>query len=110
MLQPTDMVWKDGMARWIRASSVKELFPDPGSALDKYFPSSAVEAKQTSSVPTVQASSASAGPSKSKPLVDDEDELPRAVQAPTGVQDEDDRPAAARRTPRAPIRASSSSP
>ena len=31
LLRPTDMVWKDGMERWIRASSVKELFPDPGS-------------------------------------------------------------------------------
>lgn len=37
VLKPTDMVWKDGMARWIRASSVKELFPDPSSALDQYF-------------------------------------------------------------------------
>lgn len=37
ILKPTDMVWKDGMARWIRASSVKELFPDPSSALDQYF-------------------------------------------------------------------------
>ena len=36
-LKPTDMVWKDGMARWIRASSVQELFPDPISALDHYF-------------------------------------------------------------------------
>ncbi len=36
-LKPTDMVWKEGMARWIRASSVTELFPDPSSALDHYF-------------------------------------------------------------------------
>lgn len=38
-LKPTDMVWKDGMPRWIRASSLKELFPDPTSALDQYFTS-----------------------------------------------------------------------
>jgi hypothetical protein len=38
-LKPTDMVWKDGMPRWIRASSVRELFPDPMSALDPYFTS-----------------------------------------------------------------------
>src|SRR5262249_44102799 len=36
-LKPTDMVWKEGMARWIRASSLKELFPDPSSLLDQYF-------------------------------------------------------------------------
>src|SRR6185295_14784355 len=39
ILKPTDMVWKDGMPRWIRASSLKELFPDPTSALDQYFTS-----------------------------------------------------------------------
>jgi hypothetical protein len=37
MLKPTDMVWKEGMPRWIRASSLTELFPDPISALDQYF-------------------------------------------------------------------------
>src|ERR1043166_5203881 len=36
-LKPTDMVWKEGMPRWIRASSMKELFPDPMTALDKFF-------------------------------------------------------------------------
>ena len=39
VLQPTDMVWKEGMARWIRASSVKELYPDPIAALDHFFTS-----------------------------------------------------------------------
>src|SRR5436309_1168258 len=29
-LKPTDMVWKEGMPRWTRASSLKEVFPDPG--------------------------------------------------------------------------------
>ena len=33
-LKPTDMLWKDGMANWIQASSVTELFaaiqPDDG--------------------------------------------------------------------------------
>src|SRR5688572_29346936 len=38
-LKPTDMVWKEGMARWIRASSLKELFPDPTSTLDQFFTS-----------------------------------------------------------------------
>jgi GYF domain 2 len=39
VLKPTDMVWKEGMPRWIRASSLKELFPDPIAALDQYFTS-----------------------------------------------------------------------
>src|SRR5580693_8315815 len=38
-LKPTDMVWKEGLPRWIRASSMTELFPDPSSPLDQYFSS-----------------------------------------------------------------------
>lgn len=44
-LKPTDMVWKEGMPRWIRASSLKELFPDPGAALDKFFTGTADPSK-----------------------------------------------------------------
>lgn len=40
-LKPTDMVWQDGMPRWIRASSVTDLFPDPATALDHYFTNTA---------------------------------------------------------------------
>ena len=40
-LKPTDMVWQDGMPRWIRASSVTDLFPDPVTALDHYFTNTA---------------------------------------------------------------------
>jgi hypothetical protein len=39
VVKPTDMVWKEGLPRWIRASSMKELFPDPSSPLDQYFSS-----------------------------------------------------------------------
>ncbi len=28
LLKPTDMVWRDGMPRWVRASSAPELFAD----------------------------------------------------------------------------------
>src|SRR4051812_23601622 len=70
LLRPTDMVWKDGMERWIRASSVKELFPDPGSELEKYFGSPAPAA-----IP-VKANDAEAAPTNIKPLAktDDDDE------------------------------------
>src|SRR5208282_3777010 len=64
-LKPTDMVWKEGMARWIRASSVKELFPDPISALDHYFSSTpqAEKAGSTTAVtPSTTAANASAAP------------------------------------------------
>jgi hypothetical protein len=34
-LKPTDMVWREGMPRWVRASSAPEIFPEPTSALDR---------------------------------------------------------------------------
>lgn len=30
MLKPTDMVWTEGMPKWVRASTAKELFPEDG--------------------------------------------------------------------------------
>src|SRR4051794_19263141 len=32
-LKPTDMVWKEGMPRWVRASSAQEVYGDAGVAL-----------------------------------------------------------------------------
>src|ERR671924_206222 len=61
VLKPTDMVWKEGMPRWIRASSVKELFPDPITALDKYF-GGAAQAEKVGT-PTTTGISAPAGSS-----------------------------------------------
>lgn len=31
-VQPTDLVWTDGMPQWIPASAAREIFPDPTSA------------------------------------------------------------------------------
>jgi GYF domain 2 len=65
-LKPTDMVWKDGMPRWIRASSVRELFPDPMSGLDQYFTSTTEaerkEAQAKTSSVTAGSKSATAAP------------------------------------------------
>ena len=63
-LKPTDMVWKEGMPRWIRASSVKELFPDPTSALDQYFTSTLTAEKKDAQA---QASGVTA-PGKGSPI------------------------------------------
>jgi hypothetical protein len=35
LLKPTDMVWREGLPRWIRASAAKEIFPDPLSRLEQ---------------------------------------------------------------------------
>src|ERR1022692_3769125 len=66
-LKPTDMVWKDGMPRWIRASSLKELFPDPMTALDKYFtntPEAEMKAPQVSGISAPVAKSSQIAPSE----------------------------------------------
>jgi len=35
MLKPTDMVWRDGMPRWVRASAAPEIFPAGGAAFER---------------------------------------------------------------------------
>src|ERR1700730_13151301 len=59
-LKPTDMVWKEGMARWIRASSVTELFPDPISAVNHYFGGSQEAGKKDAGGTAVTPSTAAA--------------------------------------------------
>jgi len=98
LLKPTDMVWKDGMARWIRASTVKELFPDPGSDLNKYFSTPAGEGSKSNAqiVPAaIPAQSNDSAPvqTKSKRPADDDDE-PRSQRRRrrSSSDDDDDRP------------------
>ncbi|HZZ78330.1 MAG TPA: DUF4339 domain-containing protein [Gemmataceae bacterium] len=95
-LKPTDMVWKDGMARWIRASSVKELFPDPISALDHYFSSAQDPVKKDAGPTSVTAASATSSPTpasaKSVPAtVDDEEEETPRKKRKRSSDDDDDR-------------------
>jgi hypothetical protein len=35
LLKPTDMVWRDGMPRWVRASSAPELFADSKPSFER---------------------------------------------------------------------------
>ncbi len=97
-LKPTDMVWKEGMARWIRASSVKELFPDPISALDHYFSStpkaekegSSSAASPTTSVTAANAGAAPASTSGKAGTPADEDDGPKKKRKPGSADDEAD--------------------
>ena len=66
-LKPTDMVWKEGLPRWIRASSVNELFPDPTSALDQYF-TSTLEAEKKNTQAQASGVTASEKSSTSAPM------------------------------------------
>lgn len=109
-LKPTDMVWKEGMARWIRASSVKELFPDPIAALDHYF-SSATEPPKNGGTSTAVSPSAAAANAGAAPTpavgkqgapqtADEEEEAPRKKRRSSGNDDDrdDDRKPPRRRT------------
>jgi GYF domain 2 len=95
-LKPTDMVWKEGMERWIRASSVKELFPDPIAALDHYFgssrPANSGGGSATAVTPSMAAANSPAPVStvgKKGLPVDDEEESPKKKRRPRS--DDDDR-------------------
>ena len=94
-LKPTDMVWKDGMARWIRASSVKDLFPDPIAALDHYFGGSTPASTNGGSVTAVTPSMAAANApvpvsatGKKEMPVDDEVETPTKKRRPESENDD----------------------
>ena len=68
-LRPTDMVWKDGMPRWVRASTVKELYPDPLAALDQKLsdetqPMPALEARVMPAAAVPAAAKAKANPER----------------------------------------------
>ena len=70
VLKPTDMVWQEGMPRWIRASSVKELFPDPAAALDHFF----TNPKEPAAASRATASAKSGAPAKKSSYLDDDEE------------------------------------
>jgi hypothetical protein len=100
-LKPTDMVWKEGMPRWIRASSVQELFPDPAAALDKYFtntkePERKAPQVTTLTAPASKSSPAGVGsastPAVSPPHADEEPQPKRRRSADSGADEDSSRP------------------
>jgi hypothetical protein len=100
-LKPTDMVWKEGMPRWIRASSVQELFPDPAGALDKYFTNAKEPERKAPQVtaltaPAGKSSPAGLGsastPAASPPHADDEPQPKRRRSADSGADEDSSRP------------------
>ena len=101
-LRPTDMVWKDGMPRWIRASSVQELYPDPTAKLDQYFstpkddkrpgaptspPGSAAAAASSSSVQSAKGASTASASSQTD---EEEESRPRVKKRRTPGNNADD--------------------
>ncbi len=56
-LKPTDMVWREGMPKWVRAGSAPELFPDPDALFEK-----ALAAAPSTPAPAFSAPPAPAGP------------------------------------------------
>lgn len=102
VLKPTDMVWKDGMARWIRASSVKELFPDPTSSLDQFFKHAKDNKANVISAPIGPLPSTEPTSVKPAPLPAPADEVdaPHAQKKRRSSKEEDDdRPAPRRPQP-----------
>jgi hypothetical protein len=120
-LKPTDMVWKDGMPRWVRASSATELFPDPSASIDQLFNAPAASDKNTASAapatsnatapPKEEESIPVQGGAKSrskKPYEDDEDDArPRPKKRRKDDDDEDEEDDRRRRRRAKPAPASS---
>jgi TM2 domain-containing membrane protein YozV len=71
-LKATDLVWKDGMADWVAAKSIKGLFGTSGVA--------------------APASSKSGEQAKARPAPADEDDRPSRARRRDEDEDEDDRP------------------
>jgi TM2 domain-containing membrane protein YozV len=65
-LQPTDLVWKEGMAEWVEAQSIKGLFASP----------------------TKSAESVKTSPQKSQIVPEEEDQIKIAIRK--GNQDDED--------------------
>jgi len=100
-LKPTDMVWKEGMPRWIRASSVKELFPDPSAALDKFFTSSAsTSGSSTQPITSVAAGKSSAGAPAPEAVTDKKPASAPVEKKKGKSSSDDDEPEDTRRPPR----------
>lgn len=89
-LRPTDMVWKEGMAQWVKAGGIKGLFP-PGTPTSP----NAIRAK-SDTVPM---------PMPTRPrndAVDDDDDRPRRRRRDVDEEDEEDeRPRRKRRREKA---------
>ena len=94
-LKPTDMVWNEGLPRWVRANSVKELFPNSGAAIDHHYtppkptaplaPTGAVEVPIPTTAKAVpSAEEATRGPGRRRPAEDDSF-VPARRQPKSGV-------------------------
>ncbi len=93
VLKPTDMVWKDGMPRWVRASSVNELYPNPTAGLDQYFTTGKDNQPVGTGVPAA-AGAVTAPTVKNAPAAPDEESRSRGNKRHTSGADEHDlRPA-----------------
>ena len=75
-LKPADLVWKDGMADWVQAKSIKGLFG--GSAVGAASPAAAAK-------PAEQ-------PARSRPADEDDDDRPSRSRRRDDDEDDDDRP------------------
>lgn len=94
-LKATDLVWKDGMADWVQARSIKGLF---GAAAGP-APATSKSGEQTAARTRPVADEDEDRPARARRRDDDEDEedRPRRRRRDEDEEDEDERPARSRR-------------
>jgi TM2 domain-containing membrane protein YozV len=88
-LKPTDLVWKDGMADWSPAKSIKGLF---AAAAGAAAPAASKSGEQAAARPRAAEADADDRPSRRGRRDDDEDEDDRPSRRRRDEDDEDDRP------------------
>jgi TM2 domain-containing membrane protein YozV len=88
-LKPTDLVWKDGMADWVPARSIKGLFPAGASPV---APATSKSGEQPAA-----ARSGGQAAARPRPAADEEDDRPSRARRREEEAEEDDRPSRRRR-------------
>lgn len=78
LLKPEDLVWKEGMPRWVPAKTIKGLFPPPGSgSLPGTVSPSKGSAKKTEEAAESAKKTEETAPVRRREKVAEEDERPR---------------------------------
>jgi TM2 domain-containing membrane protein YozV len=93
-LKPTDLVWKDGMADWAPARSIKGLFgAGAGAAPAGAAPSPSRSGEQAAAQPRTDEADADDRPTRRRPRDDEDDEDDRPSRRRRDEDEDDDRPA-----------------
>src|SRR5688500_8877263 len=85
-LKATDMVWTEGMAKWMRASTVKELDPEPAAAVERHVGPAATAAEPPPAIQEVPVAIEEAPAGSRRRRMDDDDLRPAGRRCAPAVK------------------------